>query len=175
MWRSTGLGLRSITFYFVYSRNPVNCGKFWVSRADAHSYADDLQIYAHSDPKEAYTLVASFSDCVDAIKEWMASNRSRLNPDKTEVIWLGSPRRLHHCPTTPMIISGATIKPSIKVRNLGVTLDSNLSMTSHVNKLISMCFFLIRQLRLVRRSLTVDTAHALVRSMIHITQPPRLL
>ena len=133
----------------------------------AHSYADDLQIYAHSDPKEAYTLVASFSDCVDAIKEWMASNRLRLNPDKTEVIWLGSPRRLHHCPMTPMIISGATIKPSIKVRNLGVTLDTNLSMTSHVNKLISMCFFHIRQLRLVRRSLTVDTAHALVRSMIH--------
>ena len=33
VWRSTGLGLRSITFYFVYSRNPVNCGKFWVSRA----------------------------------------------------------------------------------------------------------------------------------------------
>ena len=25
--RSTGLGLRSITFYFAYSRNPVNCGK----------------------------------------------------------------------------------------------------------------------------------------------------
>ena len=48
----------------------------------AHSYADDLQIYAHSDPKEAYTLVASLSDCVDAIKEWMASNRLRLNPGK---------------------------------------------------------------------------------------------
>ena len=75
----------------------------------AHSYADDLQIYAHSDPKEAYTLVASFSDCVDAIKEWMASNHLRLNPDKTEVIWLGSPRRLHHCPKMPMVISGAMI------------------------------------------------------------------
>ena len=133
----------------------------------AHSYADDLQIYAHSDPKEAYTLVASFSNCVDAIKEWMTSNRLRLNPDKTEVIWLDSPRRLHHCPMTPMFISGATITPSTKVRNLGVTLDSNLSMTSHVNKLISLCFFHIRQLRLVRRSLTVDTAHALVRLMIH--------
>ena len=133
----------------------------------AHSYADDLQIYAHSDPKEAYALVASFTDCVDTIKEWMASNRLRLNPDKTEVVWLGSPRRLHHCPMTPMFIFGATINPSIKVPNLGVTLDSDSSMTSHVNKLISLCFFHIRQLRLVRRSLTVDTAHALVRSLIH--------
>ena len=133
----------------------------------AHSYADDLQIYTHSDPKEAYTLLASFSDCVDAIKEWMPSNRLRLNPDKTEVIWLGSPRSLHHCPMMPMVISGAMIKPSTKVRNPGVTLDSNLSMTSHVNKLIKVCFFHIRQLRLVRRSLTVDTAHDLVRSMIH--------
>ena len=73
----------------------------------------------------------------------------------------------NHWPMTPMFISGTTINSSTKVRNLGVTLYSNLSMTSHVNKLISLCYFQIRQLRLVRCSRTVDTARALVRSMIH--------
>ena len=30
-----------------------------------------------------------------------------------------------------------------------------------------MCFYYLRQLRLVRQSLTMDAAHALVRAMIH--------
>ena len=45
--------------------------------------------------------------------------------------------------------------------------DSDLSRTTHVNKLLSACFFHIRQLRLVRRSLDEDATHALVRALIH--------
>ena len=39
------------------------------------------------------------TNCVDAVKDWMARNRLRLNPSKTEVIWLGSSRafRLIRC------------------------------------------------------------------------------
>ena len=40
-------------------------------------------------------------------------------------------------------------------------------MIPHVNKLLGICYFHIRQLRAIRRSLTVDAAHALVRSLIH--------
>ena len=40
-------------------------------------------------------------------------------------------------------------------------------MITHVNKLISICYFHIRQLRVIRRSLTVNAAHALARSLIH--------
>ena len=68
---------------------------------------------------------------------------------------------------TPLLIAGAVIQPSSHVRNLGVTLDSDLSMTTHINKLAAVCFFHIRQLRLIRRSLDIDAAHALVRALIH--------
>ena len=37
----------------------------------------------------------------------------------------------------------------------------------HINKLAAICFFHIRQLRLIRRSLDIDAAHALVRALIH--------
>ena len=36
-----------------------------------------------------------------------------------------------------------------------------------MNKLLGICYFHIRQLRAIRRSLTADAAHALVRSLIH--------
>ena len=133
----------------------------------AHSYADDLQIYSHVDTAQTSSLVLRLSSCVEDVKNWMAQNRLRLNPAKTELIWLGSPRRLQLCPMTPLLIAGAAIQPSSHVRNLGVILDSDLSMTTHINKLAAVCFFHIRQLRLIRRSLDIDAAHALVRALIH--------
>ena len=60
----------------------------------SHGYADDLQIYGHTDPGSTSTLVSTLSHCVDDLKDWMASNRLRLNPAKTELIWLASSRRL---------------------------------------------------------------------------------
>ena len=40
-------------------------------------------------------------------------------------------------------------------------------MSTHINHLNRTCFYHIRQLRTVRRSLTVDTTHALVRALVH--------
>ena len=93
--------------------------------------------------------------------------RLRLNPSKTEIIWLGSSRRLKRCPMESVCISGAWIQPAKQVRDLGVILDGELTMIPHVNKLVSVCYFHIRQLRTVRRSLTLEAAHALVRALIH--------
>ena len=67
---------------------------------------------------------------------------------------------------TGLYLSGASIKPkpSRVVRDLGVIVDGDLSLTAHVT---SVCFFQRRQLRLIRRSLTVETAHVLVRALVH--------
>ena len=89
------------------------------------------------------------------------------NPTKTELTWLGSPQRIQQCSTAPLLIAGALIQPSSHVRDLGVIFDSDLSMSTNVNMLISVCFFHLRQLRLIRRSLDVEAAHALVRALIH--------
>ena len=40
-------------------------------------------------------------------------------------------------------------------------------MTAHVNNLVKVCSFHLRQLRLIRRSLDFDAAHAFIRAFIH--------
>ena len=42
------------------------------------------------------------SACIESVKSWMSSNRLLLKPSKTELIWLGSSCRLHHCSGTGM-------------------------------------------------------------------------
>ena len=99
---------------------------------NAHTHADDLQIYGHTNTDQAPYLVQRLSNCIDAVKDWMAKNRLRLNPAKTELIWLGSSYHLQHAPITrePLLISGTSILPSKQVRNLGVILECDLSMTA---------------------------------------------
>ena len=119
-----------------------------------HGYADDLQLYNHVAPSEYMSLVARLSDSVEAVKAWMASSRLCLNSSKTELIWLGASRYVQLCPTASLYIAGAYIKPSRQVRDLGVVLDSELSLAAHVSHLTSVCYFQIRKIRLLRRSLS---------------------
>ena len=133
----------------------------------AHAYADDLQLYDHSEPGSAALLIPRLSACVMEIEQWMSSNRLRLNPSKTELIWLGSEHNLKECSSEPQLIANAWITPSPCVRDLGVMVDNEMTMTSHISHLTSVCYYHIRQLRAVRRSLTTETAHALVRALVN--------
>ena len=65
------------------------------------------------------------------------------------------------------LIANAWITPSPCVRDLGVMVDNEMTMTSHISHLTSVCYYHIRQLRAVRRSLTTETAHALVRALVN--------
>ena len=93
-------------------------------------------------------------------------NRLKLNASKTEFIWLGSSRRLATCTFDSIVVDGSAIQPSLTVRDLGVIIDPAISFVDHVNRLTRLCYFQIRQLRTIRRSLTVDSCHALVRAMV---------
>ena len=93
-------------------------------------------------------------------------NRLKLNASKTEFIWFGSAHRLAKCTFESIVIIGSSILPSKTDRNLGVVLDPSLSLASHVTKLTSTLYFHIRQLRTIRRTLTNDACHALIRALV---------
>ena len=59
----------------------------------AHAYADDLQVYCHLSSREEHVALLRFGSCSDSVSRWMSSNRLKVNPLKTELIWLHSSRR----------------------------------------------------------------------------------
>ena len=97
----------------------------------------------------------------------MSSNRLRLSPSKTELIWLGTNRQLLHCNGFNMTVCGADVWPVECVRDLGVLIDSNMTLSNHVNNVAGICFYQLRQLRIIRRSLTTDAANSIVRALSH--------
>jgi len=117
-----------------------------------HLYADDTQIYGFCHPASCLELQNRISVCISDVASWMRSNRLQLNADKTEIIWCTSSRRQHQIPTASFAIG--VIKPVWSVWDLGIYLDSDLSMRTHISKTVSACFAVLRQIRSIRRSVT---------------------
>ena len=97
----------------------------------------------------------------------MRLNRLQLNPDKTEVLWCSTGRRLHQLPTAALKIDGVPVAPVLSVRDLGIFIDADLVMRSHVQRSVSRCFAALRQLRQIRRLLPTATFQSLVVALVH--------
>ena len=96
----------------------------------------------------------------------MRSNRLRMNADKTQLVWLGTRQQLAKLTTTELPLLSALVKPSSAVLDLGVNIDGQLTMADHVAALRRSCLFQLRQLRMVRSSLTLEAAKTLVHAFV---------
>jgi len=100
------------------------------------------------------------------VNDWMCANRLRLNADKTQLIWLGSRQQLEKINVADVQFISANLRPLPSVRNLGVILDSRLSMAEEVTAICRACCYQLRQLRSVVHSLTPEAAKTLVHAFI---------
>jgi len=96
----------------------------------------------------------------------MTSNRLKLNAEKTQFIWLGSSYYTVSVSCLPLSVGGSTVFADDTVRNLGMTFDAQLTTRNHIDNLVHSCFFQLRQLHSVRRSLTHEALHTLVQAFI---------
>ena len=120
----------------------------------AHAYADDLQVYCHLSAGEEHVALQRFRSCSDSVSRWMSSNRLKLNPSKTELIWLHSSRRNPGFIQNDIELFGNFITPVGVVRNLGVILDENMTMLDHISSVCQRCYYQLRQIRRVEKSLS---------------------
>ena len=89
-----------------------------------------------------------------------------LNPGKTEFMWCATSRMQHYIDRSPFVIGNVSIEPQSKVQLLGVTLDRDLTMASHVGRTVSTCFFQLRRLKSIRRSLPIEASKSLVSALV---------
>ena len=80
--------------------------------------------------------------------------------------WLGTRQQLAKLSMSPLQIKNQVIMPLDKVRDLGVIIDSKLTMESHTASVARSCFYQLRQLRSIQRSLTTDARRTLVTAFV---------
>jgi len=120
-----------------------------------HVFADDTQLYCHclSDKMSATTV--QLERCLAEVIHWMSVNRLKLNPDKTELLLAGSKYSQSSLGSMGLSleIDSDTVMASDHVRVLDVT-----SFDKYVSGVRAACFYWLRQLRRVRRSLNNEDA-----------------
>jgi hypothetical protein len=133
-----------------------------------HGFADDTQGLAHSRPGDVQTITDSLQDTVMDVGRWCSSRRLQLNAKKSEIIWFGTASNLHKLDIADMRLKFGTdvIEPAEVVRDLGVYLDSELSMRQHISRLTRSCFYHLRRLRPICRLLGHDVTQRLVSAFV---------
>jgi len=131
-----------------------------------HLYADDTQIYGSCTPSHVDIFLSEVANCVVAVADWMQSNRLQLDDNKTEFMWCTTDRRQHRLPTVGPIIGSFSATPASTVRDLGVYIDTDLSMSTHVRRTVSRCFATLRQLRTIRRQVPTAVFQSLVTALV---------
>ena len=141
---------------------------FETHETEYHLYADDIQTVAHAYPTDIAPAVDRSQQCIEAVRQWCIPRRLQLNPVKTEAIWFGTKAGLKKLngADVNLHVANVTIQPMSVVRYLGVWLDSELSMKTHINKTVRICFYQLRRLKQVRRIIDQKTAANLVTSLV---------
>ena len=135
-------------------------------RLTLHQYADDCQIYDDMSPSDVLGGVSRFERCLVDVEKWMRASRLRLNASKTNILWLGSRHIIDNLSVQEVKVVSSTITTVTSARNLGVVIDSRLTMSDHVAAVCRAGYYRLRQLRPTVKSLPVDAAKTLIQAFI---------
>uniref|UniRef100_A0A8C7Z8E6 Reverse transcriptase domain-containing protein n=1 Tax=Oryzias sinensis TaxID=183150 RepID=A0A8C7Z8E6_9TELE len=126
-----------------------------------HNYADDTQIYVSLTAGE-YGPVDSLSHCLQQISAWMQNNFLQLNSNKTEVIISGQQKQRE---SVSSYLHSLSLKPSNRVRNLGVIMDSDLNFNSHI-KSVTSAFYHLKNIAKIKNIVSKPDLEILIHAFV---------
>ena len=136
---------------------------------DILGYADDHALKksfsANSRTDEQLTMSALEGTTKD-IKEWMDTNRLKMNNDKTEFILMGSRQQLKKAVTTGIDVNGVLIKRNNCICYLGADLDENLWLKSMIHRKCRSALENLQKLIQIRRNLNIDAAKSIALGLV---------
>ena len=103
--------------------------------------------------------------CVSDIHSWMAVNMLKLNTDKTELLYFHS-RFRPRLQLNPIQLGSDVIFPSSHAKNIGVIIDSSMTMSRHINAIVKSGYYHLRNIAKIWNVLTLDTTKILIHAFV---------
>ena len=127
-----------------------------------HAFADDNQLYKDTTLKQLPSAMISMEHCILDIKNWMTINKLQLNDTKTECMLIRTSRISTDSFPSSLKVGDTDVELVSSVRNLGVTLDCNLTLSDHIQNTCKSAYMQLRQISAIRHLLTQEATQTLV-------------
>ncbi len=123
-------------------------------------------------PLEQYPIpTGSLSSWAENADTWYIRNRVKLNPPKSTIIVTNTKRRVTKqsavLPAPPSFsIGGTSVEPSTEARNLGVIIDNQLTLASHIRQVCKTSFYHIWRIGRIRHLIDTATTKCLISAFV---------
>ena len=119
-----------------------------------------------TDGREQSIVSETTSDCIAEMKQWTYRNKMKFNVGKTDTILVYSGSSRIKPNDISIEVGEENIKPSSSVRNLGITLDSNLNLGNHIKIICKRAQFHIQKISWIRRYLDQESTTRLMSAFV---------
>ena len=102
-----------------------------------------MQLYLCVSPSAASVATDRLSACLVDVE----ACRLRLNPSQTQVMWLGSAQQLAKVQIDEVPVLSSRVRIVDAAKNLGVVVESQLSMSAQIAAVCRGGYYQLRQLR----------------------------
>ena len=125
---------------------------------DFHLYADVTQLYtafSFENNVELSVAIDRIERCLVEIFNWMAVNKLKFNTDKT--LFMVHQSQFRPISLWLFITVGVdTVTPSDKAWNIGITFDTYLTLSYHVNDVVKKAFYHLSNIAKIRKYISVE-------------------
>ena len=136
-------------------------------QVNVEGYADDHQV------QKKFNLIFQFSFLSEGInniyntaEKWMLEYFLKINCGKTLLMIVAPPSVLTNIHIKGTFINGCCIRFVSEAKNLGVILDSVLSFSSQIRKVVKACYKTLRNISRIKRFLTKDQLQLLACALV---------
>lgn len=127
-------------------------------------YADDVQLYASTKTVDMSTCITKINNDLKSVYEWASNNCLDLNPSKSKLIVIGKNQSLQY--NVELRISDNVIQRVESSSNLGLTINTKLTWTNHINRASGKVYGMLRNLWNVRTCTTFNIRMMLAKTYL---------
>ncbi|KAK1794955.1 hypothetical protein P4O66_010151, partial [Electrophorus voltai] len=112
----------------------------------------------------SYQVSSRIAAYMTDIASRITAHHLKLNPSKTELLYIpGTPNPYYDLTVS---FENSLVSPSKAAHSLGITLDNQLSFSTHASNLTQSCRFILYNIQRIQPFLSQETAQALVQSLV---------